>query len=259
MKFSLIRFLGCTRFRAGRHRLRLTPWLLFPAGRLAQSNPVRHVRNEFPLRATCFRRVLPHVVGFPHLRVGCSIRLPIRIRPAFPVTVLLRLPGALSASKLRFRHRSVSGFPLTCPNSRLPYCDTSHSQELMGPPKFFDASLPACHGLWTPADLHSLANAEVLVLPSVCVKTLGVRNTLMSKLYQLFRVRGHPYGLQDSLSTLRPSCSPCERPRLRHGRKTRYGWMANPFPTRAFTRQDAPSLSWRCNAGAHRLPEAEAT
>ena len=28
--------------------------------------PVRHVRDECPLRAACFRRVLPHVVGFPH-------------------------------------------------------------------------------------------------------------------------------------------------------------------------------------------------
>jgi hypothetical protein len=46
------------------------------------------------------------------------------------------------------------------------------------------------------------------VWPSVCVKTLGVRNLLISKLYQPFRVRGHPYGLQDSLSTPRPSCSP---------------------------------------------------
>jgi hypothetical protein len=41
-------------------------------------------------------------------------------------------------------------------------------------------------------------------LPSVIVKTLDVRNKLISKLYQHFRVRGHPCGLQDSLSTLRP-------------------------------------------------------
>jgi len=170
------------------------------------------------------------------------IRLPIRIRRAFPGTVLLRLPVEPSASQRRFQHRSVSGFPLTCPHSRIPYSDTSHSQELMGPPKFFDASLPACHGLWTPADLHILAKSDALVLPSLNVKTLGVRNKLISKLYQHFRVRGHPYGLQDSLSTLRPSCSPWSRPRLRHGRKTRYGWMANPFPTGTFTRQDTPSF-----------------
>ena len=60
----------------------------------------------------------------------------------------------------------------------------------------------------TPADLPILAKADVLVLPSVNVKTLGIRNKLISKLYQHFRVRGHPCGLQDSLSTLHLSCSP---------------------------------------------------
>ena len=40
----------------------------------------------------------------------------------------------------------------------------------MGLPKFFDASLPACHGLWTPADLPILANADGLVLPSGALK-----------------------------------------------------------------------------------------
>src|SRR2546428_4038526 len=70
----------------------------------------------------------------------------------------------------------------------------------------------------------------------------------MSKLYQHFRVRGHPYGLQDALSTLRPSCSPQASLRLRHGRKTRYGWVASPYPTGTFTLQETPSLSWRDNA-----------
>jgi hypothetical protein len=77
----------------------------------------------------------------------------------------------------------------------------------MGPPQFFDVSLPACRGLWTPADLCILANADALGSPSVSVNTLGVRNQLLSQLFQHFRVRGHPYGLQVALSTLRPSCS----------------------------------------------------
>ena len=59
----------------------------------------------------------------------------------------------------------------------------------MGLPEFSRASLPVCHGLWTPADLHTLAQSGVSVLPSVYVKTLGVRITLISKLYQHFRVR----------------------------------------------------------------------
>jgi len=28
---------------------------------------------------------------------------------------------------------------------------------------------------------------------------------------------------------------------------TQYGWVVSPFPTGTFTRQDAPSLSWRDN------------
>ena len=75
-------------------------------------------------------------------------------------------------------------------------------QELLGLPKFFDVSLPACHGLMTPADLHILAISDASVLPSVTVKTLGIRNNLISKLYQHFRERDLPYGLQDSLCTL---------------------------------------------------------
>ena len=83
----------------------------------------------------------------------------------------------------------------------------THDQELPGLPEFSDVSLPACHGLLTPVDLHILANADASVLPSVSVKTLGVHNNPISKLYQHFRVRGYPYGLQDSLCTLHLFCS----------------------------------------------------
>jgi len=74
---------------------------------------------------------------------------------------------------------------------------------------------------------------------------------LISKLYQHFRERDLPYGLQDALSTLSPSCSSSFQ-RLRHGPKTRYGWVANPYPTGTFTRQEAPSFSQRDNGQANR-------
>jgi len=121
-------------------------------------------------------------------------------------------------------------------------------QEPVGLPTFFDASLPACHGLRTPADLPFLALPEGRVLPSGAFKP-SASAIAISKRYQHFRVRGHPCGLQDALSTLRPSCSPRVPPRHRHGRKTRYGWVARPYPTRTFTLQETPSLSWRDNAG----------
>src|SRR2546428_6425574 len=80
----------------------------------------------------------------------------------------------------------------------------------------------------------------------------------ISKLYQHFRGPGSPYGLQDTLSTLRPFCSLQASLRLRHGRKTRYGWVASPYPTGTFTLLETPSLSWRDTASAQPLPEAEA-
>jgi len=53
-------------------------------------------------------------------------------------------------------------------------------QEPLGLPGFLGVSLSACHGLWTPPDLHTLAHlrSDASVLPSVYVKTLGVRNWL---------------------------------------------------------------------------------
>src|SRR5262245_2470451 len=88
-----------------------------------------------------------------------------------PVTVLLRLPGAAAAAAAcRFQHCSVSGFPLPCLKSCIPYAIAYAVQEPLGPPKFFDASLPACHGLRTPADLPLLASADGRVLPSGAFK-----------------------------------------------------------------------------------------
>jgi len=174
------------------------------------------------------------------------------------VTVLLRLPVPWSTVERRFQHCSVSGLPLQCLRSCRPSSKVFHRQERLGLPKFFDISLPACHGLRTPADLHNLAKSVALVLPSGAFKP-SASAIAMSKLYQHFRVRGHPCSLQDALSTLRPSCSPRVPSRLRHGRKTRYGWVASPYPTGTFTLQETPSLSWRENAGRQLLPEAAAT
>jgi hypothetical protein len=78
-----------------------------------------------------------------------------------------------------------------------------------------------------------------------------------SKLFQHFRVRGHPCGLQDTLSTLRPSCSPWSKPQLRHGRKTRYGWVANPDPTGTFTLQETPSLLGAITLGLSAGPQGK--
>ena len=40
---------------------------------------------------------------------------------------------------------------------------------------------------------------------------------------------------------------------VRPSRNTRYGWVANPFPTGTFTPQDTPSFAWRTNVPDERL------
>jgi hypothetical protein len=49
-----------------------------------------------------------------------------------------------------------------------------------------------------------------------------------SKLSQHFRGRGSPYGLQDTLSTPRPSCSPCHHGSAMDARLNTGGWLALP-------------------------------
>ncbi len=73
----------------------------------------------------------------------------------------------------------------------------------------------------------------------------------ISEFYQLSGTHGVPYGLHDSLCTLRTPCSP-ENLRLRHVRHTRYGWMASPYPTGTCTLQDTPGFAWRSNASHQR-------
>jgi len=152
------------------------------------------------------------------------IRHPIRIRRAFPVTVLLRLPVPCATVERRFQHCAGSGFPLRCLRSCIPSSQVFHVQERLGLPKFSDVSLPACHALRTPADRHNLAKSVAPLWPSGALQP-SASAIAMSKLYQHFRVRGHPCGLQDSLSTLRPSCSPCLHDSAMDARLATGGWL----------------------------------
>jgi hypothetical protein len=67
----------------------------------------------------------------------------------------------------------------------------------LGLPEFFSVSLPACHGL---IGLRQISTSSPLldasVLPSVNVKTLGIRNLHFEAVPTLQGAR-HPYGLQD--------------------------------------------------------------
>jgi len=54
----------------------------------------------------------------------------------------------------------------------------------MGPPKFFNASLPACHSLRTPADIHILTLTDVSCWLRCTLKP-SPSAIRISKLYQL--------------------------------------------------------------------------
>jgi len=82
------------------------------------------------------------------------------------------------------------------------------------------------------------------------VKTLGFRNSHFEAVPALQGARTplRPTGFSVYAS---PILFAAVDP-LRHGRKTRYGWVANPFPTGTFTPQDMPSFARRDN-GWHNL------
>src|SRR5712691_611458 len=89
------------------------------------------------------------------------------------------------------------------------------------------------------------------------VQTLGVRTSHVEAVpaFQGARSPLRPPGYSVDASPILFTVSP----RLRHGRKTRYGWVANPYPTGTFTLPETPSLPWRDNAGRQAPPKAGAT
>ena len=66
----------------------------------------------------------------------------------------------------------------------------------------------------------------VLCCLRCALKPSASATSAFSKLYQHFRRHGSPYGLQDTLSTLRPSCSPCLHGSAMDARLDTGGWLA---------------------------------
>ena len=165
------------------------------------------VRHEFPLQATYFRQVLPHVRGIPTLRVLRLIRLPIGLQQAFPLSqyfsaYLHHIPVRPLGSGITL----CPGFPLRASISVYP--TTAFPQ-----PGAYGASqvlrrISSC--MPQPEDSGGLPHPRLdgcFLLASEYVKTLAVRNTYFEAVPAL-RARGCPYGLQDSLCTLHLLCSP---------------------------------------------------
>ena len=80
------------------------------------------------------------------------------------------------------------------------------------------------------------------------VKTLAIRNKLISKLYQLSGYAVTPTAYRILCLRFAHLLFATPTSLLRNGGKTRYGWVVSPYPAGTLTQQDTPSLSWRCNA-----------
>jgi hypothetical protein len=168
--------------------------------------------------------------------------------PGFPIRASIPVyPGSIVPTEFGFQHSSVSGFPLPCLNGCISIPCCPHGGNLLGLPEFSDISLPTCHGLRTPADLRHPCHSGYLSCCLRCTLKPSASATNSSRSCTSTSGRASP---------LRPTgfsvyASPVlftAFQRLRHGRKTRYGWVASPYPTGTFTPQETPSLSRRDNA-----------
>ena len=183
-----------------------------------------YVRQKFPLRAAYCRHGLPHVRGFPTRRVLCVIRRRIRIRRAFPVTVLLRLPGVPGADGASQVLR------------RLSSC--------MPRPVDSGGPAPPRHNGWVRVAFGR-------------VKTLGVRNSHVEAVPALQGARSplRPTGYAVYASSIlfagiTTPTPPWTQDSIRVG--------GEPLPDRDSHPVRDAKLAWRDNARCQPLPEAEA-
>jgi hypothetical protein len=107
----------------------------------------------------------------------------------------------------RFQYSSVSRFPFHCLNNCIPILLLSLRQEPFGASRVLQR-ISSC--MPRPVDSGGPSHSRQYRMLLCCLRrTLkpSASAISISKLYQHFRVRDHPYGLQDSLPTLSPSCS----------------------------------------------------
>jgi hypothetical protein len=127
----------------------------------------------------------------------------------------------------------------------------------MGPPTFFDASLPACHSLWTPADLPRLANAQSLGCLQGRYNPRRPQHPLLEAGPALQGARSprRPPGCAVDASPIvfdvvASTTPPWTQDSIRVG--------GSPLPDRDLHPARDAKLAWRENAWAHLLPEAGA-
>ena len=124
VRFSRIRFLGCTRLRADLHSYPSQDPVAIPRSEVCSclSSPTCPARVSF---ASCVLPSGPSPCGW------------------------LSQPLSTMPDKTPHRHLTALRRPT--------WIMIAHARSAMGLPEFYGVSLLACHGLRTPADLHILA------------------------------------------------------------------------------------------------------
>lgn len=115
-----------------------------------------------------------------------------------------------------------------------------------------ETSLVTCHSLRTPTAFHDLAYGGRFLLTSRPLKRSSTATILdFGAVPAIQGVRPPLWPITFSVyasPVLFPTpCRFSSTQAVRHRRNTRYGWVANPFPTGTCTLQDAPSFAWRNN------------
>src|SRR5262245_56678547 len=128
------------------------------------------------------------------------------MRWAFPVTVLLHLPGRGSQRCTGSSIVLCPGFPFRASGAvyHTPTFSTAGTSGASQVLRRLSSCMPRPEDSGGPPPPRPVGG---IVLPSGAFKP-SASAIAMSKLYQHFRGRGSLCGLQESLSTLRPSCSP---------------------------------------------------
>ncbi len=172
----------------------------------------------------------------------------------------------------RFRHTSVSGFPLSWLIIRIPYRPPRNRWDLSSSRRF-SFPMPGARDLGRPSGISPRRNlrskfvfsvvrlvsrrchAISIIIPTCRFLCIGFRcvddvATCIFALNEVESLRGGasphwPRECSVYASRLLFACTAGHTPQipLRQPRKTRYGWVASPCPTGTFTPQEASSFA----------------
>ena len=163
--------------------------------------------------------------------------------PACPFSMWSALPSRTTMSKSDFQ-RVIVGLVVYSTSLPYPYgtpLDLSSSQYISLYMPRLDNSADS------PQPCHIVLRFNgCFAWTSMALQTSSVRLCL-SERYQHFRNTQFPMAYI-ILCVRFTYLVRWKKIQLRHRRNTRYGWVANPYPTGTCTLQDASSFAWRTNA-----------